>query len=129
MSKGFVSSPALSLAIKALGNVLLIWGMHTYLPQYFTIFGGAAAYVVVGSLLTLLNLSLRPLLSIITFPFRLLFTLFTAIVVNAFFLFVVYEIALQMDPNIVVLTITGGVMGWIVVSMVLGIGNWVLKHI
>lgn len=122
-------SPALKLAIKAVCNSLLIWGMHAYLPQYFTVFGGAAAYVVMGSLLTLMNLSLRPILSIITLPFRLLFTLFTAIVVNAFFLFAVYQIALQMDPNIVVLTITGGFMGWFVVSAVLGLGNWVMKHI
>lgn len=122
-------SPALKLALKALANVLLIWGMQVYLPEYLTIFGGAAAYVVIGALLTLMNVSLRPILSVITFPFRLFFSLFTAVVVNAFFLFFVYEITLQMDPNIVVFTITGGITGWIVVSMVLGIGNWVMKYV
>lgn len=129
MSKGLIPSPAVSLALKALGNSLLVYGMHVYLPQYVTVFGGLAACVVIGSLLTLLNLSLRPILSVITFPFRLLFTLFTAIAVNAFFLFVVHEIALLMDPNIVVFTVTGGIGGWLAVSAVLGIGNWILKHI
>jgi len=117
------------LALKALVNVLLIWGLDTYLPAYFSVVGGLAAYVIIGSLLTLLNMFLRPLLAIITFPFRLLFTLFTVIGVNAFFLFVIYEITLKMDPNIVVLAISGGFVGWLVVSIILGVSNWVMKHL
>jgi uncharacterized membrane protein YvlD (DUF360 family) len=124
-----VMSPAVKLAVRTLINVLLVFAMHTYLSAYITIFGGPPAYVIIGALLTILNLSLRPLLAIITLPFRLFFSLFTSIAVNAFFLFVVYEIALRMDPSIVVMTITGGITGWIIVSCILGIGNWVLKHI
>lgn len=122
-------SPALKLALKALGNVILVWGMNAYLPAYFTVFGDLAAFVIIGCLLTLLNLFLRPILSIITFPFHLVFSLFTSIVVNALFLGIVYQIILQMDPNIVILTITDGATGWVIVSTVLGVANWVMKHL
>ena len=126
---GLVSSPALSLALRAVGNTLIVMGVNLYLPQYVTIFGGAAAYVIIGSLLTLGNLFLRPLLGIVTFPFHLFFTLATTIVVNGLFLWIIYRIALLMDPSIVSLVMTGGLMGWIVVSCVLGAGNWIMKHI
>lgn len=126
---GFVSSPALSLALRAVGNILLVVGVNFYLPQYVAVFGGAPAYVIIGSLLTLGNIFLRPLLNIVTFPFHLLFTLATTVVVNGLFLWLVYRITLLMDPGIVSLAVTGGIMGWIVVSCVIGAGNWVMKHI
>ncbi len=129
MSETSSMSPALKLAIKALINVMLIWALNVYLPSYFSVIGGLAAYVIIGSLLTLMNMFVRPLLAIITFPFRLLFTLFTTIAVNAFFLYVIYEISLKMDPNIVVLSIMGGLTGWILVSLILGVVNWVMKHV
>lgn len=121
-------SPALSLALKAALNCILVGLLGRWFPQYVTVFGGAPAYVIVGSLLTLLNLSLRPLLAIVTFPLHLLFSLFTAIAVNWLFLWIVYRITLLMDPGIVAFAVTGGVTGWFVVSMVLGIANWVMKH-
>ncbi len=102
--------------------------MNEYLPQYFSVFGGVPAFIIIGSLLTLMNMFLRPLLSIITFPLHLLFTLFTTIGVNAFFLFVIYEISLKMDPNVVALAITGGLTGWLAVSAILGFSNWFMKH-
>ncbi len=123
-----IQSPPLRLAVKAVINVATVWGMNEYLPSYFTVFGGLPAYVIIGSLLTLLNLFLRPILSLITFPLHLVFSLLTTICVNAVFLAVVYLVAMQMDPNIVVLTITGGLTGWVSVSTVLGVVNWVMKH-
>ncbi len=123
------TSLATKIAIKAIINILLVWILTRFLPDYFWVTGGIVGYVIIGSLLTLLNLFLRPLLAIITFPFRLLFTLLTTIAVNAFFLWVIYEITLQMDPNVVTLTIAGGVMGWLIVSLILGIANWVMKHV
>jgi len=124
-----ISSAPLRLAVKAALNCALIWAMNTYLPAYITVFGDLAAYVIIGCLLTLLNLFLRPILALVTFPLHLVFTLLTSILVNAVFLGIVYQIALKMDPNIVILTITGGATGWIVVSTVLGLANWVMKFL
>lgn len=124
-----IQSAPVKLAVKAALNVVAVWAMNSYLPSYITVFGGLPAYVIIGSLLTLLNLFLRPILNLVTFPLHLLFTLFTTILVNGVFLGVVYLIALRMDPNIVVLAITDGPTGWIVVSTVLGVLNWTLKHV
>lgn len=122
-------SPVVKLALKALVNVALVVALDRLLPQYFSVFGGPAAYVILGALFTLLNLFLRPILTVITFPFRLVAHIITAILVNAFFLWVVHEIVLRMDPGVVAMAITGGFVGWMVVSLTLGISNWVMKHV
>lgn len=119
----------LRLVLSAVLNSILAWGLDAFLPAYVTIFGGVGAFVIIGSLLTLMNFLVRPVLQLVSLPFKLIATLLTLIVVNGFFLLLVYQIALQMDPNIIVLTITGGLAGWIVVALVLGIASWLMKHI
>lgn len=119
----------LRLTLTVLLNAVLAWGLDAYLPAYVSITGELAAFIIIGSLLTLMNMFLRPLLAIITFPFHLLFTLATTIAVNAFFVFVINAIILQMDPNVVTLAITGGLTGWLIVSTILGVANWVMKQI
>lgn len=124
-----IRSAPLRLAVKAVLNVATVWGMNEYLPSYFTVFGGLPAYVIIGCLLTLLNMFMRPIMAVITFPLHLLFTLFTTILVNAVFLGIVYLVVVRMDPNVVVMAVTDGITGWIVVSSVLGFVNWAMKHV
>lgn len=119
----------LRLVLNAVLNSVLAYCLDRFFPQYITIFGGVGAYVILGSLLTLMNFFLRPLLNLVTFPLHLLFTLFTTIVVNVFFLFVAYQIALTMDPNVIAVTMTGGITGWIIIGLSIGIANWVMKHV
>lgn len=119
----------LRLCLNAVLNSILTWALNAYPPQYITIFGGAGAYVILGSLLTLMNFLLRPLLNIVTFPLHLLFTLFTTIFVNVFFLWIAYQIALKMDPNVIAVTITGGISAWITLGLTIGIANWLMKHV
>ena len=96
---------------------------------YFFLSGGLPAYVVVGALLTLMNVIVRPLLNLVTFPLKLLATILAIILVNGIFIWLTYQIVLLMDPNLVTLEIIGGLGGWIVVTLVIGIANWVMKFI
>lgn len=124
---GSLTSSPVKLILKAVLNIFIIYFLDTKLSQYITVFGGLRAYVIIGALLTLLNIFVRPLLNVISLPFKFISMLVTDIVVNALFLWLVYELTLQMNPNVVVLVITGGVTGWIVVSSVLGFFNWLVK--
>ncbi|MFA5799851.1 MAG: phage holin family protein [Candidatus Peribacteraceae bacterium] len=126
---GNLTSSPVKLVLKAALNVLLVYALDSYFSEYFAVFGGPAAYVIVGSLLTLLNLFVRPLLNIITLPFKLIATLLTTVLLNALFLWLVYQLALRMDPDLIALAITGGFTGWIVVSSVLGFSNWLFRLI
>ncbi len=119
----------LRLSLSTVFNCFLVYGLDRYYPDYLTVFGGVGAFVIVGSLLTLMNFLVRPFLNIVTFPLHLVFTLFTTILVNIVFLYLVYQITLKMDPSIIVVAITGGIAGWFTLSVILGVSNWLLKHI
>ena len=123
-----VSAP-FRLTILLLLTIGLVWLMNIFLDQYFFLIGGLPAYIVIGSLLTLMNLIARPILKVILFPFKLIATLPALMAVNAGFLWLTLMIAELMDPEVVTLEIDGGVAGWLLVAVVLGFGNWIFKEV
>ncbi|MBI3331418.1 phage holin family protein [Candidatus Peregrinibacteria bacterium] len=110
-------------------TILLVWAMATFMDQYFFLSGGFGAVIIVSALLTLMNLFVRPILNAATLPLRFLATILAIILVNGVFLWLTYEIVLRMDPNLVTLEILGGLGGWIVVALTIGLANWIMKMI
>ena len=113
--------------MRAVLNIGLVWFMAEYMDQYFHLTGGIVAFVVVGSLLTLMNIFVRPFLAIITLPLKLFATILAIIIVNGVFVQLTHFIVAKMQENIVTLEIYGGLWGWILVATILGIGNWIMK--
>lgn len=107
----------------------LLWVMILYLPEYIAISGGIPALIILGALLTLMNLFVLPILNILALPAKLLATLITIILLNLLFLWLLTVFAGRLDPRFVVLSIKNGIDGWLIVSSVLGFGHWVLKHL
>ncbi len=116
------------ILVHAILNIALVWVLSAFLHEYVAITGGIGAYVTIGALLTLLNLFIRPILSLITTPLRLLATLLTFILVNAAFLGLIHTVTAIMDPAILTFRIEGGIGGWLVIAIVLGVVNWGMKH-
>lgn len=107
----------------------VLWGMTFWMPQYITITGGVPALIILAALLTLLNIFLRFFLNVVTFPLHLLATLITTILVNLVFLWFLTKAADQLNPSVVTLTVKGGIDSWLIVSSVLGLEHWLLKHL
>ena len=120
-------SPPVRILIKLALNVILVFVLAKYLDDYFQMTGGIGAYIVIGSLLTLMNIIVRPILNIILLPLKLFATLLAIIIVQAIFVQLTVTIAHKMDPTIVTLEIFGGLWGWVVVAVILGLGNWLMK--
>jgi uncharacterized membrane protein YvlD (DUF360 family) len=110
-------------------TIALVWFLSINLEQYFLLNGGLPAYIIIGSLLTLMNLIVRPLLHILFAPFHFIFGMIATIMMSWLFLWITLKIANQMDPTILLFGLNGGVGGWIVVSLILGIANWLMKII
>ena len=123
------SHTPLKLTLKFALNVVLVWALSTYLGQYFSLDGGMPAYVIVGALITLLNIFFRPILAVLTLPLKLFATILAVIIANGAFVYVVHLVTLRMDPALVRLEIYGGAWGWIVVALCFGLANWILKEI
>lgn len=110
-------------------TILMLWALTRFLPEYLQIEGGLLALPTVAALLMLLNLFARPVLKILTLPLKLFMTIVAIILVNAAFLWILERIAEQFDPNTAIFLVQGGLGGWIVIALLLGIGNWILHHI
>lgn len=127
-SEGGSSHAPLKLTMKFVLNVLLVFVMSTYLSAYFLLDGGIKAYVIVGALITLLNIFFRPIINILTLPLKLVATIVAVIIANGIYIYVVELITMRMDPALVKFTVFGGPWGWIVVAMCFGLANWVMKE-
>ncbi len=120
-------SGPLRIAIKFALNILLVWGLVNYAGDYIDVTGGLAAYIVIGALITLMNIILRPILNLATVPLRWFATAVAVILVNGLFVWATLWITDRMDPSIVTLQIEGGIIGWIVIALAFGITNWLMK--
>ncbi|MBT4119941.1 MAG: hypothetical protein HOG89_00625 [Candidatus Peribacter sp.] len=129
MSSEGSSHLPLKLTLKFVFNVIVVWALANYLGQYFGLDGGIPAFVIVGALMSLLNIFFRPILNIITLPLRFFATIVAVIVVNGAFVYVIHLFTLRMDPGLIKLEIFGGPWGWIVVAVCFGFANWLLKEI
>lgn len=128
MSSNNSSHAPLKLTLKFALNVALVWAMATYLPQYFYVLGGMPAFVIIGALITLLNIFFRPVLNVLLLPLKFFATIIAVIIVNGGFVYTVQLISTRMDSNLVQLQIYGGPWGWIVVALCFGFANWMLKE-
>jgi uncharacterized membrane protein YvlD (DUF360 family) len=128
MSESSTSAP-IRLLVRLALTVLLTWALPAVFPQYVAIEGGIPAIVLIGITLTLLNIIARPFINVVMMPFKLFLTVFAIIVANALFLWLLTWLVGMMDQSVVRFAVLGGLMGWIVVSLVLGIANWIMKEI
>lgn len=116
----------LRITLRLVLTIALVWAMQRYLGRYVVITGGLPGWIVIAALLTLMNLLVRPVLSVIALPLHILASLLALVIVNGLFTALVVWMAGYLEPNLVTIAIVG-FPGWIVVPMVLGAGNWVMK--
>ena len=122
-------SAPMKLVIRLLLTILVVYLLSTFLERIFFVSGGLAAYIIIGSLITLMNLIVRPLIHLILLPFKLFMGIIVLIVTNGLFLWLTQRIATELDPKVVVLQVDQGIGGWILVAVILGIANWIFKEV
>ena len=119
-------SPPLRLLLRFAVIMLVLWVMTTYLTQFVQVTGGWKALIIIGSLLTLMDLIVRPILNVITAPFKLFATLITLILLNVAFVWIAAKVVAVMNPSLVTFHIIGA-EGWLVVALCFGITHWLTK--
>lgn len=117
------------ILLSAIISSLIVAALNTYMNQYFSLTGGLFAYAAVGSLITILNIVVWPILKLLTLPLRLFFTLIAVILANAGFLWILLYVTNLMDPTLVTMQIKDGIMGWLVLSCIFGFAHWAMKQV
>lgn len=127
--RSMYTSYPMRLLLRMILTVALVWALNVFLGDYIIVTGGIRGYIVVGALLTLLNIFIRPILNILSIPLKLFATLLAIVLCNGVFLLIVTIIADKFNPDIVTMKVQGGIGGWVVLAMVLGFANWVMKMV
>ena len=117
------------LLLHFLLTIALIWAMSIYLNAYFAVTGGWIAIVTIAALITLMNFLVRPILVLLTMPLKLFATLLAMIIVNGVFIWLTAKITAMMDVSVGTMEIRGGIVGWVVVAVVLGLENAFLREV
>ena len=120
---------AFRIFLQFLLTIALLWAMNVYLSTYFAVTGGWTGLIIIAALLTLMNLFVRPVLNILTLPLKFFATLLAIILVNGVFLWITQWIVAKMDPALVGMEVRGGWLGWLLVAVILGIANALLKEL
>ena len=119
----------LRVLLRFLLTILLIWAMTTYLRPWFVVTGGWPASVIIAALITLMNMFVMPVLKLLAAPLRFLMTAVAIFLVNGVFLWLTVRIVAMMEPTLVTLQIRGGIPGWIIVLLSLGIAKSLMNHV
>jgi uncharacterized membrane protein YvlD (DUF360 family) len=123
------TSAPIRLLIRLALTILMVWALPVLMPKFVMIQGGIPAIALIGVTLTLLNVIARPVINVVMLPFKLFVSLFAIVIANALFLWLLTWLVGMMDQTVVRFAIEGGWTGWVIVSLVLGIGNWLMKEI
>lgn len=118
-----------SLIIRPFLNIVLVAALAYLLPNHFVVGGGFTGILIIGILIGIFNILIKPILSIITLPIRLLSDILASIIVNSLFLWFVEGIVQGIDVQIVTLDIRGGFFGFLLVAAVFGLLNWIMKNL
>ena len=120
---------SLRILLRFLLTIVLIWAMKTYLGTWFVVTGGWPAYIIIAALITLMNIFVLPVLNLLAAPLKFLMTAVAVLLVNGIFLWLTVRIVSWMEPTLVTLKISGGIPGWFIVLITLGIAKSLMNHI
>lgn len=117
------------LFVSVAANAAVASGLSSFLPKLFTVSSGAYALLIIGVVLTAVNQLVVPLLSILALPLRAFAAFLAFFAVNIGGLYVATLFLAEIALPGVELQITGGVVSWIVVSLVFGAVNGVIRRV
>jgi uncharacterized membrane protein YvlD (DUF360 family) len=119
----------LRLLLRFLVTVTVVAALSTFLPQYVFVAGGVKAFFLIGAVLAVMNVLVRPLLHLIALPLKLFATILALVLVNGGFVWILVRVLDEVNPAVLRFEILGGWQGWAVVAFILGLTHWLMKEL
>lgn len=113
--------------LRLLLNVAFVWFLARSPGTIFLITGGLPALLILGFLLTAIDLLIRPFLSLLTLPLRLLLSILNTLVLSGLSLAVLVLIAGEFPPSVLTVTIAGGLRDLFLLIAVFGLRDAFLR--
>ena len=110
-------------------NTALVFFFLRVLPDFFLLQGGIKAIILVSIILTVLNWIVVPILHILSLPIKLFAWIIGFFLVNMAALWLTVWFVMTLKVPGMSLAIGGGIIGWLALSLLLGVANWLVKAI
>lgn len=114
-------------------HLFLMNGFLFYLAQYYiwpsiiNISPAIIGHVIIGGIFALINIFIKPIVKILSLPFRWLTLGLFGIAINGILLYILSWTLSQYAITIVTLTINGGAFEYILIGIFLAIGNYLMS--
>jgi len=123
------ANSGMRLAFRVFINVAVVLFLQTYFGSFFVLQGGYQGIAITALIFAILNMLVAPVLHVLSLPIKMLAWIIAFTIVNAVVVWLTIWFITALNLTDVSLAIEGGFVGWIFVSVILGVGNWVVKAI
>ena len=123
------ATSATKISFRVFINVGIVWFLDAYFPDFFILRGGIQTIALAGLTLTFLNWIIVPVLHVLSLPIKMFAWMVAFLIVNAAALWIAIWFIDMLNISGVSISIGGGIVGWLIVSVLLGMGNWVVKAV
>ena len=117
------------LLLRLLLNIAFLWILKKYVGEIFLLTGGVPALLIMGFLLTAIDLLVRPFLSLITLPLRLFLSLFNILVLSGLSLGILAFLSREFPPEILTLMLVGGFRDLFLLVAVFSLRDTILRFL
>lgn len=108
---------------------MFLWGLTEYLAHIFLLTGGLPAFLIIGFLLTTIDLLIRPFLALLTLPLRLFLSILNILVLNGLSLGILVFLSREFPPAILTLSILGGMRDLFLLIALFGLRDTFLRFL
>ncbi|MBI1934176.1 hypothetical protein HYS30_00760 [Candidatus Peregrinibacteria bacterium] len=115
------------ILLRLLLNIVFVWLLARYLGTIFLLTGGLPAILILGFLLTAIDLLFRPFLTLLTLPLRLFLSLLNTLVLSGLSLAILLFLSREFPPAILTLTIPGGMRDLVLLVAVFSLRDTFLR--
>lgn len=123
------ANTTMRFAFRVFINVGVVIFLNSYFSSFFALSGGYQGIAIVALTFTVLNMLVVPILNVLSLPIKFIAWMIAFILVNAAAIWLTVWFVTSIGIMGVSLAIEGGIVGWIIVSVILGMGNWVVKAV
>jgi len=123
------ANAGMKLAFRVFINVAIVLFLRSYFGTFFVLQGGYQSIAIVALTFTFLNMLIVPVLHVLSLPIKMFAWIIAFILVNAAAVWLAVWFVTALSIPGVSLAIGGGIIGWIFVSVIFGVGNWMVKAV
>src|SRR3989344_3045778 len=123
------ANAGMKLAFRVFINVAIVLFLQNYFGTFFMLAGGYQSIAITALTFTFLNMLIVPVLHVLSLPIKMIAWIIAFILVNAAAVWLAVWFITALSISGVSLSIGGGILGWIFVSAIFGVGNWMVKAV